>query len=129
MSIEEKLSQSKDLVADSHFGIREVVWMALRPEIEANLPQAIKFLTAWAGHEDENVRRFKTEATRSRGIWGKHFDALKEDPSIALPIPEQLKADKTKYVQESVGNWLNDDGKTQPNFVIELCERWLQEHQ
>src|SRR5690606_2209929 len=43
LNIEEKFNQSILLVADKHFGVREVVWMALRPEIERNLNTAITF--------------------------------------------------------------------------------------
>jgi 3-methyladenine DNA glycosylase AlkC len=38
-----------------------------------------------------------------------------------------LKSDKAKYVRDSVGNWLNDAGKTRPDFVVQLCKRWENE--
>jgi 3-methyladenine DNA glycosylase AlkC len=41
-----------------------------------------------------------------------------------LAIDQRLKNDAAKYVQDSVGNWLNDASKTQTNFVIELCKKW-----
>ena len=127
LSIEEKLEQSRQLVADHHFGVREVVWMALRPEIEQNLEESIDILSKWTTDPDENIRRFTTEATRPRGVWCKHIDHLKEQPEGALPILENLKSDSSKYVQDSVGNWLNDASKTRPDFVVELCENWQKE--
>ncbi|MEM8765364.1 MAG: DNA alkylation repair protein [Bacteroidota bacterium] len=127
LSIREKLEQSRELVADHHFGVREVVWMALRPEIEENLEVALSILNNWTSDPDENIRRFTTEATRPRGVWCKHIDQLKEHPELALLILENLKSDSSKYVQDSVGNWLNDSSKTRPDFVMELTEKWQSE--
>lgn len=127
LSISEKLNQSKELIADSHFGVREVVWMALRPEIDKNLEQSIEILSSWTKSENENIRRFTTESTRPRGVWCKHIEQLKKNPKIALPILENLKSDKSRYVQDSVSNWLNDASKSEPGFVIELCEKWKME--
>ncbi len=127
LNIEEQLHQSKKLIADTHFGVREVIWMALRPCISNNLEQSISFLRDWTKNDDENIRRFTTESTRPRGVWCKHIDLLKENPEMALPILENLKSDTSKYVQDSVGNWLNDASKTQPMFVIDLCDKWKKE--
>ena len=127
LSINEKLEQSRELVADPHFGVREVVWMALRPEIEGNLDAALSILNTWTSNPNENIRRFTTEATRPRGVWCKHIDQLKEHPELASPILENLKLDTSKYVQDSVGNWLNDASKTRPDFVMELTEKWQSE--
>ncbi len=127
LKIKEKLNQAKPLVADEHFGVREVVWMALRPEIDKNLEASIELLTEWAENENENIRRFTTEATRPRGVWCKHIETLKENPELALAILENLKSDSSKYVQDSVGNWLNDASKSKPEFVIGLCKKWQME--
>lgn len=128
-SFKHKLNKIKGLVEDKHFGVREVVWMSMRSQIDENLKEAITILSEWANDEDENVRRFATESTRPRGVWCKHIEKLKEQPDLALPILEQLKSDKSKYVQDSVGNWLNDASKSQPEFVINLCEKWKKESQ
>lgn len=127
LTIEEKLSRSQKLVGDPHFGVREVIWMALRPEIDQHLVVSIQILREWTTSKDENIRRFTTESTRPRGVWCKHIEQLKENPALALPILENLKADHSKYVQDSVGNWLNDASKSKPDFVIELCEKWQNE--
>lgn len=124
LDISDKLENSRNLIGDKHFGVREIVWMALRPEIADNLTQSIQILSEWTKDSDENVRRFTTEVTRPRGVWCKHIEALKENPETGLIILEQLKSDKSIYVQNSVGNWLNDASKTQPEFVINLCKKW-----
>ncbi len=124
LSIQEKLLLAEELIADKHFGVREVVWMALRPEIDEKLETAIEILSDWTGSTDENIRRFTTESTRPRGVWCKHIETLKEKPEMALPILNPLRSDPSKYVQDSLGNWLNDASKSKPNFVIELCEQW-----
>ena len=127
LTIFEKLIKCQKLITDKHFGVREVVWMSLRPEIDSNLEESIKILTEWTKNKDENIRRFTTESTRPRGVWCKHIDRLKTNPEIALPILESLKSDSSKYVQDSVGNWLNDASKSKPDFVIGLCKKWQKE--
>lgn len=127
LTIVDKLEQSKKLIVDTHFGVREVVWMALRPEIEKNLEPSIEIFIEWSKDANENIRRFTTESIRPRGVWCKHIEQLKERPEIALPILENLKSDPSKYVQDSVGNWLNDASKSRPDFVIALCEKWQKE--
>lgn len=120
----QKLQQMKPFSADKHFGVREICWLAVRPSIAKNLTESIEILSHWTSDKDENVRRFASEATRPRGVWCEHIEALKQNPELGLAILEPLKSDTSKYVQDSVGNWLNDASKTQPEFVKTLCKKW-----
>jgi len=129
LSIEEILEQIQLLAADKHFGVREISWLAVRSCILNNLDKSLEILLKWTSNKDENIRRFATEATRPRGVWCEHIDVLKKQPELGLKILESLKSDSSKYVQDSVGNWLNDASKTRPNFVKDLCKKWQIESQ
>ncbi len=129
LSLEEKLERMRPFAADSHFGVREISWIALRADITENLEQAIRLLTPWTISENEYIRRFACESIRPRGVWCKHIEALKETPELATAILEPLKSDTSKYVRDSVANWLNDASKTRPDFVVNLCKKWEKESQ
>ena len=124
ISFVDKLEAIKDFAADGNFGVREIAWMAVREDMDRNIENAIPILLAWTKDKDYNIRRFASEAIRPNGVWSKHIEKLKQQPEIALPILEALKSDSEKYVQDSVGNWLNDASKTRPDFVIEVTNKW-----
>jgi 3-methyladenine DNA glycosylase AlkC len=122
-----KLEAIKPFAADSHFGVREIAWMAWRPNLIADLEPGLKLLEVWTKSDDANVRRFASEASRPRGVWCAHIQALKGKPELAIKILEPLRSDDAKYVQASVANWLNDASKTRADWVEETCARWLLE--
>lgn len=125
LSIAEKLEQIKPFAADKHFGVREIAWMAVRESIIQKLTESIAILEKWTIEDDENIRRFAIESTRPRGVWCKHITQLKQNLDLALPLLEHVKSDPKKYVQDSVGNWLNDASKSNPQWVTVICEEWL----
>ncbi len=127
LHIEDRLEQSRFLIGDAHFGVREIIWMALRPELVPQLDEVLIYLQNWTADTDERIRRFITEVTRPKGVWTSTIVALKNHPEQALPLLEALRADPSLYVQNSVANWLNDASKSQPEFVRNLCARWSQE--
>ncbi|MFH6992616.1 DNA alkylation repair protein [Flavobacterium sp. FlaQc-48] len=128
LNINEMLEQIQVFAADTHFGVREISWLAVRSVILKNLNQSLEILLKWTFNENENIRRFATESTRPRGIWCEHSEELKKKPELAAAILNSLKSDSSKYVQDSVGNWLNDASKSRPDFVMDLCERWKAEN-
>ena len=122
-----KLEAVKPFAADSHFGVREIAWMAWRPNLIANLKPGLKLLETWTQSDDANIRRFASEASRPRGVWCAHIQMLKDKPELAVQILESLRSDDAKYVQASVANWLNDASKSRADWVEETCARWLEE--
>lgn len=124
---ESALIRIYSLANDSHFGVREWAWLALRPHFLIDIDRSLQLLSVWAQDESHYIRRFASEISRPRGVWCSHSEILKKDPSRALALLELLKADTERYVQRSVGNWLNDASKENPAWVVALCERWRAE--
>ncbi len=122
-----KLAWIKPFADDNHSGLREVAWLAMRAEVLRDPVSAIKWLVPWTGSRRERLRRFASEITRPCGVWTSHVTILKERPELGLPLIEPLMADDSKYVKNSVGNWLNDASKSKPEWVRSIANRWLEE--
>jgi 3-methyladenine DNA glycosylase AlkC len=127
LGLPQQLGAVRRFAADPHFGVREIAWMAVRDAVVTDLDAALALLQPWVRDADPNVRRFASELTRPRGVWCTQIEALKADPAPALPLLEPLRADPSRYVQNSVANWLNDASRSQADWVASVCARWLDE--
>lgn len=128
LSLERKLDALRPLADDAHFGVREWAWLAVRPHVVAEPLRVLSHLHDWTTDASPNVRRFACEALRPRGVWAAHITLFKHEPQHARSLLQALCRDASRYVQDSVGNWLNDAGKTQPDWVRALCGEWQQQH-
>lgn len=126
-SLATRLQQIRPFAADAHFGVREMAWMGVRQAVAAEVPQALTLLQPWTAETDPNLRRFASEVTRPRGVWCAHLEMLKHTPQAGYALLHPLRADPSRYVQDSVANWLNDAAKSQPDWVRSLCADWLLE--
>lgn len=126
-SIEDRLGDLRVLAGDPHAGVREYAWMAFRPHLAEELEKGLALLLPLTHSSHPPLRRFVSEVSRPRGVWCAHLRALRADPSPARPLLEALRADPDRYVQTSVGNWLNDASKDHPDWVRALAAAWTRE--
>ena len=103
--------------SSSEFAIRAFI---LRYENET-----MHQIKLWAKHENEHLRRLACEGCRPRLPWAIALPKYKENPMKVLEIIEILKYDKSKYVQKSVANNLNDISKDNPELIINFVQNNL----
>lgn len=97
---------------------------AVRPFVVLSESKMMEQFLIWSKHPNEHVRRLASEGSRPRLPWGMALKSLKKDPSLILPILENLKEDPSLYVRKSVANNLNDISKDHPDITLALAKRW-----
>jgi 3-methyladenine DNA glycosylase AlkC len=127
LDISERLEMARTFATDPHFSVREWAWISVRPQIASELDDALEVLGLWAESPEPFIRRFASESTRPRGVWCRHIPRLKDAPDIAAHLLEPLRADPERYVQLSVGNWMNDAAKSRSDWVVSTTDRWTRE--
>lgn len=99
----------------------------VRPFLVQHQAQSLKLLGKWSKDPSPHVRRLVSEGTRPRLPWASRLPKFQRDPTLALPLLEQLKDDADLYVRRSVANHLGDLLKDHPEFGMAVCERWWEE--
>ena len=127
LTLEERLRLARRFAADRSMAVRECAWDSFREYLVDDLERSLRLLEPWVVDRDENVRRCAVEATRPRGVWTAHIEALKRDPEPGLRLLEHVRADPSRYVQRAVANWLNDASKSRADWVVSTTQRWLAE--
>ncbi len=79
----------------------------------------------WVYDESRDVRRLVSEGTRPKLPWGIQLKCFVDNPSINIPLLDELHNDSSLYVRRSVANHLNDIAKDHPQVVITACKDWL----
>ncbi|GAB2571650.1 DNA alkylation repair protein [Gracilibacillus alcaliphilus] len=97
---------------------------AIRPYLMADTDRCLIYFQDWLKDPNSHVRRLVSEGTRPRLPWAKKMPLLKNHIQYNLSLLDQLVSDKSRYVQKSVANHINDLTKENPETVLQ----WLANH-
>ena len=114
--------------ADTHFAVREWAWLALRDLAVAHPLVVMQHLRPVVDRDDPLLRRFAVEALRPRGVWSQHIALFKDEPRHAMALLDRAAPTASKYVQDSVANWVNDVSRDHAEWATATVDRWLEEH-
>ncbi len=98
---------------------------AIRPFIINQQDETLKQMTNWSLDKNSHVRRLASEGLRPRLPWATKLDTFIDNPNPIIPILSNLKSDKSKYVQKSVANCINDLLKDNLDIGRNLIEEWI----
>ena len=116
---------SNSMKALEVFTINSSSEFAIRQFILKYEEKTMKHMKIWAKSSNEHIRRLASEGCRPRLPWAVALPKFKQNPTKVLEIIELLKNDKSKYVQKSVANNLNDISKDNPQIVIDFVKQNL----
>ncbi len=97
---------------------------AVRPFLERFPDETFGRMLEWSQASNFHLRRLASEGARPRLPWARKSDSVVDDPSLTLPILENLKDDPVKFVQKSVANHLNDMLKDNYDYAVGTLTRW-----
>jgi 3-methyladenine DNA glycosylase AlkC len=96
----------------------------IRPFLRKYPAQTLEVMGNWSKDESFHVRRLSSEDGRPRLPWATKLQSFIDDPTPLLPILSNLKNDRSKYVQKSVANCINDILKDNFQIGKTLIEDW-----
>lgn len=100
---------------------------AIRPFLIQEEKKTLKTLLKWSKDKNHHVRRLVSEGSRPRLPWGEQLKSFVKDPTLTLPLLENLKYDDELYVRKSVANHLNDISKDNPAIALKTAKAWLKD--
>ncbi len=101
---------------------------AIRPIIAAEPRNTMEIILKWSKDENVHVRRLASEGLRPRLPWAKKSMVAVQEFDLYKRILTNLRHDKEKFVQKSVGNNLNDLMKEKPELTKLIISEWEQDH-
>jgi 3-methyladenine DNA glycosylase AlkC len=84
----------------------------------------MKTILKWSKDQNVHIRRLASESVRIALPWSKKLYNAVNDFENYKKILTNLKNDKSKFVQKSVGNNLNDLYKEFPEKANEIIKEW-----
>jgi 3-methyladenine DNA glycosylase AlkC len=97
---------------------------AIRPLLTNKPKETMKTMVKWSKDENVHVRRLASEGVRISLPWSKKIYVAIDEFESYKTILTNLKNDKSKFVQKSVGNNLNDLYKEFPEKANEIIQEW-----
>lgn len=97
---------------------------AIRTLLEAKPKKTMKIMVKWSKDKNVHVRRLASEGIRIKLPWARKLTVALDEFELFKKILTNLKNDKEKFVQKSVGNNLNDLMKEAPNLANEIIGEW-----
>ena len=106
---------------------RHTAEYAVRPYLRAEPEKAMRYVRSWVHSADPHIRRLASEGIRPRLPWAKRLELFIEHPEAALDAVAPLRTDRSRYVQTSVANLINDISKDHPDLIRALALDWSKE--
>ena len=101
---------------------------AIRPLLANKTKETLKVILKWSKSKNVHVRRLASEGIRIALPWSKKLYIAVENFEQYKTILSNLKNDKSKFVQKSVGNNLNDLYKEFPEKGSEIIQEWKKDN-